>query len=109
MPNSTTVLVVDDDASTQGLLAAIVKHVGLTPLAAGDGGEALTIIESENPAAIILDLLMPEVDGFHVLRQLKAKAPDLLRPRSVVAAVNDGGRRRVTAPPFPGARRQRLR
>src|SRR5436853_5363363 len=86
LPDPATVLVVDDDASTQGLLVAIVKHLGLQALAAGDGRVALAIIAAEHPAAVILDLLMPEMDGFEVLRQLKRTAPEMLQRILVVTA-----------------------
>lgn len=80
------VLVVEDDLSTQHLLCAVAQHLGLQPLVAGDGGQALTMIEAEVPAAMILDLLMPHVDGFEVLRRLKTSAPDLLGRTVVVTA-----------------------
>jgi CheY-like chemotaxis protein len=80
------VLVVDDDASTQGLLVAILRHLGLKPRSAGDGREALAIVAAENPAAIILDLLMPKMDGFEVLDHLSARAPHMLQRVIVVTA-----------------------
>jgi two-component system response regulator MprA len=86
MHHPMAVLVVDDDASTQGLLVAVVKHLGLEAHAAGDGKQALAMIASEKPAAVILDLIMPEVDGFEVLRQLRLTAPDMLRRVIVVTA-----------------------
>ena len=92
MPISPAVLVVEDDSSTQGLLVAVIKRLGLSAKTAGDGREALARIAVEMPAAMILDLLMPEVDGFEVLRQLHARAPQLLGKTIVVsaAAVRDG-------------------
>jgi len=86
MSDYPVVLVVDDDASTQRLLVAVLKHPGLKHRAAGDGREALAIIAAENPAAVILDLLMPEVDGFEVLRQLSARAPRMLSRVIVITA-----------------------
>lgn len=86
MSDLPAILVVDDDASTMGLLVAVLKHLGLKPRTAGNGGEALAIIAAENPAAIILDLLMPAPDGFEVLRQLSANAPCMLRRIIVVTA-----------------------
>jgi CheY-like chemotaxis protein len=81
-----SVLVVDNDASTQGLLVAVLKHLGLKPRIAGDGREALEIIAAEDPAAILLDLLMPEVDGFQILRALGTTSPHMLRRVIVVTA-----------------------
>ena len=93
MPNSPVVLVVEDDVSTQGLLLAVVRRLGLEAKAAGDGHVALDMIAAERPSAIILDLLMPVVDGFEVLRRLKRTAPELLNKTIVITAAairNDG-------------------
>jgi CheY-like chemotaxis protein len=86
MPDLPAVLVVDDDASTQGLLVAVIKHLGLRPLTAGNGHEALAIIVADDPAAIILDLIMPVLDGFEVLQRLNASSPYVLRRVIVVTA-----------------------
>src|SRR5436305_7554058 len=80
------VLVVEDDLSTQGLLVAIVKHLGLSCRTAGDGRAALSSIREAMPAVIILDLIMPEMDGFDVLREMKRNAPELLLRTIVVTA-----------------------
>jgi CheY-like chemotaxis protein len=86
MPDSPAVLVVEDDPSTQGLLIALIKHQGLPCRAAGDGRAALAMIAEETPSAIVLDLIMPEMDGFEVLRELKRSAPALLAKTIVVTA-----------------------
>jgi CheY-like chemotaxis protein len=86
MPNSATVLVVEDDLSTRGLLVAVVKHLGLDAKAAGDGRVALEMIAEAAPEVIILDLIMPEVDGFEVLREIRRTAPHLLSRTIVVTA-----------------------
>ncbi len=84
----TTVLVVEDDLSTQGLLVAVIKHLGLEAKAAGDGYAALSMIAADAPAAIVLDLIMPGMDGFAVLRRLRSSAPDLLARTIVVTAAS---------------------
>jgi CheY-like chemotaxis protein len=88
MSTPPAVLVVEDDVSTQGLLAAVVKHLGLRALIAGDGRGAMAIIAEETPAAIILDLIMPVMDGFEVLREMKRKTPDLLAKTIVITAAS---------------------
>src|SRR2546430_2334444 len=88
MLDAPAVLVVDDDLSTQGLFAAIIKHIGLRPITTGDGGDALKIIAVEKPSALILDLLMPGIDGFQVLRHFKLTAPEMLRRTIVVTAAS---------------------
>jgi CheY-like chemotaxis protein len=87
MSDLAAVLVVDDDVSTLGLMVAVIKHLGLKPLSAGNGREALVIIAAEDPAAVILDLLMPELDGFEVLRQLSTRSPYMMRRVIVVTAL----------------------
>ena len=86
MPDLAAVLVVDDDVSTLRLMVAVIRHLGLKPLTAENGREALLVIAAEDPAAIILDLLMPELDGFEVLRRLSARSPHMLRRVIVLTA-----------------------
>ena len=86
MPNPAAVLVVEDDVSTQGLLVAVVKHLGLNARAADDGQVALRMITDEVPAVIILDLIMPQMDGFEVLRHFRRNAPELLARTIVISA-----------------------
>ena len=66
-----TVLVVDDDSETRYLLSAMLEGEGYTTLLAASGKQALDILSSQSPAAILLDLLMPEMDGFEVLRRIR--------------------------------------
>ena len=69
------VLVVDDDALARDLMSATLAGMGITPLLAGGGLEALRDLHIHHPDAIILDLMMPGFDGFatlDALRQLPA-------------------------------------
>src|SRR5205809_3863087 len=86
MRNPAAVLVVEDDVSTQGLLVAVVKHLGLNARTADDGRAALRTIADETPAVIILDLIMPEMDGFEVLRHFRRNSPELLARTIVITA-----------------------
>jgi len=76
------VLVVDDDDGTRKLLSAVLLGRGLVVDEAGDGEEALALIESQPYGVIVLDLLMPVIDGFAVVEKLSA-----LTPRPVVLVV----------------------
>jgi signal transduction histidine kinase/CheY-like chemotaxis protein/HAMP domain-containing protein len=68
------VLVVDDDLPTQALTARTVERLGFACALAGNGAEALTWLGANPlPRAILLDLLMPEMDGFEFLRHLRAR------------------------------------
>lgn len=62
-----TVLVVEDDRELAGVLADALAEYGYRVECAPDGAVALARLESERPAAIILDLLMPEMDGLEFL------------------------------------------
>ena len=64
-------LVVDDDTETRYLLSAMLEAEGYTTLLAASGNQALDILSRVSPRAILLDLLMPEMDGFEVLRRIK--------------------------------------
>src|SRR5258706_14850966 len=88
MPNRAAVLVVEDDLSTQGLLVAVLKHLGLQARTADDGRIALAMIAEAIPATIILDLIMPQMDGFEVLRHFNRHLPDLLRRTIVITAAS---------------------
>jgi signal transduction histidine kinase/DNA-binding response OmpR family regulator len=66
-----TVLVVDDDEGTRKLLRFELEPYGLKLLEAEDGRSAVAIARSEKPDAILLDVLMPRLDGWATLRILK--------------------------------------
>lgn len=66
-----TLLVVDNDTETRYLLSEMLEAEGYTTLLADGGNQALDILSRVSPAAILLDLLMPEMDGFEVLRRIR--------------------------------------
>jgi CheY-like chemotaxis protein/anti-sigma regulatory factor (Ser/Thr protein kinase) len=66
------VLIIDDDPNALDLLGRTVQGTGVRVVTASDGQEALTLAKSLRPAAITLDVLMPGMDGWEVLRELKA-------------------------------------
>lgn len=69
---SKVVLVVDDSPSTVGMLNETLEKSGMTPLIALEGKQALSIAKRMTPDIILLDALMPNMDGFEVCRQLKS-------------------------------------
>ena len=66
-----TVLVVEDEPSLQETLAYNLKKEGYTVEAVGDGREALDLARSLKPDLIVLDLMLPSIDGFEVTRILR--------------------------------------
>ena len=69
-----TVLVVDDSASERELLGRLVRAAGHAPEFAIDGAEALAKARTLLPRLILLDVVMPRLDGFSACRQLKRDA-----------------------------------
>jgi len=64
------VLIVDDDAVIRELLGSMLRHRDLTVDEAADGREALELLKENIYSVVLLDLLMPNVDGFGVLEGL---------------------------------------
>src|SRR3981081_171000 len=69
-PTPTILLVDDEDAIRAGLAAALLR-AGFHVLEARDGVEALKIVERQRPDMLVLDILMPELDGREVCRRLR--------------------------------------
>jgi DNA-binding response OmpR family regulator len=67
------ILVVDDEPSIVQLAQMYLEQEGFHVESAGDGKEALDAVEKLQPALVVLDIMLPEVDGLEVCRQLRAK------------------------------------
>ncbi|MDQ0317788.1 response regulator transcription factor [Amorphus orientalis] len=102
------VLVVDDAPETLSMLIDTLEEAGLTVIVARDGITALTLARRVQPNAILLDAMMPEIDGFETCRRLKS-GPDpvaapiifmtgLSDPSHIVAGLRAGGVDYVTKP-----------
>lgn len=68
-----TVLIVDDEPDTVRMLSTALGLFGFETVTAGSGLEALKQIEHRLPDAIVLDLMLPDIDGFEVVRRIRAK------------------------------------
>lgn len=66
------ILVVDDEASVVEVVSLYLRREGFNVRTARDGREALAAIKSQIPALVVLDLMLPQVDGLEILRQLRA-------------------------------------
>lgn len=66
------VLVVDDQASNRELIVTLLKYAGHEPLEAADGHLALAQVREQRPELVICDILMPTMDGYEFVRQLRA-------------------------------------
>lgn len=65
------ILIVDDHATNREFLVTLVNYQGHESLTAGDGAEALALVQAEHPDLVICDLLMPTMDGYEFVRQLR--------------------------------------
>jgi CheY-like chemotaxis protein len=84
-----TVLIIDDSITNIFLLQSILEAEGIQSSVAVSGKEAFDIIETQKPSLILLDIMMPDQDGFMVLQELRNK-PDMKNiPVVFITAKND--------------------
>ena len=83
------VLVVDDEENISFLVESALQLDGMETAKAADGHQALTMVRSFNPQAIVLDVMMPGLDGFEVLRRLRSERPRLDIRFGEIDAVED--------------------
>ena len=67
------ILVVDDESSISDLISTSLRFVGFEVRSAATGSEALTVAEEFKPHAVVLDVMLPDSDGFEVCRQLRSE------------------------------------
>ena len=85
------VLVVDDDASMRAYIELALKDEGYEVLAAEHGAAALAVLEAHAPDLILLDMLMPVMDGYEFARKYQARSGPKA-PIVVIAGTNAGSR-----------------
>ena len=83
----TRALIVDDDEPIRTMLATLVARQGYHVETARDGEEAIRCLDADGYSLILLDIMMPRVDGYTVLRHIKESNPDLLRCTIIASAV----------------------
>src|SRR5690625_4346858 len=100
-PTLANLLVVDDEANIRDLLAAALRFAGFAVTTASNGNEALTLVREERPDLIVLDVMMPDMDGFTVTRRLRARGDDMpvlfltarADPKDAVSGLTAGDRK----------------
>ncbi len=100
------VLVVDDEPSLAELLGSVLRYEGWDVRVAGTGRAAVRAARELGPDAVVLDVMLPDIDGFEVLRRVRAEAPHtcvlFLTARDAVedrvAGITAGGDDYVTKP-----------
>lgn len=83
------VLVVDDSARARNALSSLLTRAGHAAIVALDGAEALRMIKANEPDVVLLDLVMPGIDGLAVLSRLAQEGAKASPPVVVVSAVSD--------------------
>ncbi|HHX41305.1 MAG TPA: response regulator [Armatimonadetes bacterium] len=83
------ILVVDDEVGNQEVLQELLEILGYETIAVGDGVEALEAVAERRPDLIILDVMMPRMDGFEVCRRLKSAPETAFIPIIIITALGD--------------------
>jgi two-component system cell cycle response regulator len=89
--SGSTVLIVDDNLQNLELLVAYLDDLPCRVLTAGDGLEAIRIVEKEPVDLILLDVMMPRMSGFEVCQKLKGSPQTRTIPIIMVTALNELG------------------
>lgn len=113
------VLVVDDSPNTLRMLTDAIEGAGMTVLVALDGEQALSLTERITPDVILMDAVMPGIDGFEICRRLKQRAAvshvpvifmtGLSETEDIIKGLNAGGVDYVTKPISPDELLARIR
>ena len=88
-PGPAKVLCIDDDRLILELLATTLTSYGFVPLTAADGPTGIALAQAERPRLILVDIMMPEMDGFEVCRRLKADLRTNTIPLIILTASTD--------------------
>jgi two-component system KDP operon response regulator KdpE len=90
---TTRVLIVEDDPNIVDLIRANLAVRGFDTLVSVDGSKALSLLETEQPDMVLLDLMLPEADGFELCRQIRERSTVAI----IVVSARGGERDKVTA------------
>lgn len=87
--SSDHILVVDDDSAILELIAQVLIDEGYNVITAGDGRTAVALARAREPKLILLDLMMPEMNGWQVIASLKSSAATQTIPVILLSARRD--------------------
>lgn len=82
-------MIVDDDQGTARLLALLIRHIGHEAEFVEDGWKALEYVAVHHPDLVILDVMMPGIDGVEVLRRMRGDPKTADLPIVMFSALND--------------------
>lgn len=83
------ILIVDDIPTNVALIAAIIKKLNAKQETAGNGEEALSLIDSFKPHIVLLDLMMPGIDGWDIIKAIREKYSKEQMAIIVTSAITD--------------------
>jgi signal transduction histidine kinase len=72
-PEQSTILIVDDEIGNVSAISAILRHEGLKTLSATCGEDALSVLANDTVELVLLDIVLPDINGFEVLARLRAQ------------------------------------
>lgn len=83
------ILVVDDEAATRTLISILLQRRGFSVTEAADGPTVFQLLDTMTPDLIILDLMMPGMDGFDLCRRLREREQTAKTPILIMSAMYD--------------------
>lgn len=89
------IMMVDDDKLVTELLQKLLRADGFNTVATNDSSKAIELAKTEMPDLILLDLMMPQPDGFRLCRMLREEPLFINTPIIIVTALDDGDSRAV--------------
>jgi DNA-binding response OmpR family regulator len=87
--NGKKILIIEDDTFLQGLAANKLQAEGFEVNTASNGNEALTNLDQEIYDAIILDLMLPDISGFEILKQIRSRETNSKLPVLIFSNLSD--------------------
>jgi len=94
MPADKSILLIEDDREISSTIQGVLQAAGYRVAAAQNGVEGRRIIDSDPPALIITDMMMPKMGGFPILEYLRGLPSP---PRVIMITANEGGRHKAYA------------
>ncbi|MEI8143401.1 MAG: response regulator [Candidatus Berkelbacteria bacterium] len=95
MLNDKVILVVDDDPTLLEMYVERFKASGAIVIKAVNGEDAITQIKENHPVCVLLDVMMPKVNGFDVLKEIRGNSDTAQTPIIVLTALNDDVKRKM--------------
>jgi two-component system, OmpR family, response regulator MtrA len=105
----TKILVIDDDLAITELMSMLLKTHGFEVISTNSGAEGVKLVESKNPNVVLLDLMMPDLDGWQVSKAIRtfSNVPILIlsaiNDPAMVASILDSGADDFLVKPVPSS------